>query len=190
MFVYFLCVFGAILADSWLGKFKTILYLSIVYVCGSVMLTLGAVPPLNLPATAFTMIGLGLIALGSGGIKPCVAAFGGDQFKLPEQVKQVGIFFSLFYFSINLGSFLSTTITPILRQDIHCFGEKDCFPLAFGVPAVLMITSIGKNLEIVIRRISLYFFFVVIFVCGRPLYKSKPPAGNMVVLVCKAIGVS
>ncbi|XP_061396673.1 peptide transporter family 1 [Musca vetustissima] len=170
MFVYFLCILGAIISDSWLGKFKTILYLSLVYVCGSVLVTLGAMPPLNLPATTFTMIGLALIALGSGGIKPCVSAFGGDQFKMPEQLKQMTTFFSLFYFSINAGSLISTSVTPILREDVHCFGEKECYSLAFGVPAVLMAVSI------------------VIFVLGRPLYKSKPPAGNMVVLVSKTIG--
>ncbi|XP_065363169.1 peptide transporter family 1 isoform X1 [Calliphora vicina] len=170
MFVYFLCVFGAIISDSWLGKFKTIFYLSLVYVCGSVLITLGAIPPLNLPATTFTMIGLSLIALGSGGIKPCVSAFGGDQFKLPEQIKQMTTFFSLFYFSINAGSLISTTVTPILREDVHCFGQKECYSLAFGVPAVLMAVSI------------------VVFVLGKPLYKSKPPAGNMVVLVSKTIG--
>ncbi|XP_013115810.2 peptide transporter family 1 isoform X1 [Stomoxys calcitrans] len=170
MFVYFLCILGAIISDSWLGKFKTILYLSLVYVCGSVLITLGAIPPLNLPATTFTMLGLSLIALGSGGIKPCVSAFGGDQFKMPEQIKQMTTFFSLFYFSINAGSLISTTVTPILREDVACFGEKECYSLAFGVPAVLMAVSI------------------VIFVLGRPLYKSKPPAGNMVVLVSKTIG--
>ncbi|XP_017074938.1 peptide transporter family 1 isoform X2 [Drosophila eugracilis] len=169
MFVYFLCVFGAIISDSWLGKFKTILYLSLVYICGSVLLTLGAIGPLNLPMETFTMLGLALIALGSGGIKPCVSAFGGDQFKVPEQVKQITSFFSLFYFSINAGSLISTTVTPILREDVSCFDDINCYPLAFGVPAVLMIIS------------------VIIFVLGRSLYKMKPPAGNMVVLVSSTI---
>lgn len=169
MFVYFLCVFGAIISDSWLGKFKTILYLSLVYICGSVLLTLGAIEPLNLPVETFTILGLALIALGSGGIKPCVSAFGGDQFKVPEQVKQITSFFSLFYFAINAGSLISTTVTPILREDVHCFGDINCYPLAFGVPAILMIVS------------------VLIFVLGRPLYKIKPPAGNMVVLVSSTI---
>ncbi|XP_016980154.1 peptide transporter family 1 [Drosophila rhopaloa] len=169
MFVYFLCVFGAILSDSWLGKFKTILYLSMVYICGSVLLTLGAIGPLNLPVETFTMLGLALIALGSGGIKPCVAAFGGDQFKVPEQVKQITSFFSLFYFSINAGSLISTTVTPILREDVSCFDDINCYPLAFGVPAVLMVVS------------------VVVFVLGRSMYKMKPPAGNMVVLVSSTI---
>jgi MFS family permease len=119
-----------------------------------------------------TILGLFLIALGSGGIKPCVAAFGGEQFKMPEQAAQLAVFFSLFYFSVNAGSLISTTVTPILREDVNCFGEEDCFSLAFGVPAALMATSI------------------VIFIAGKFLYKILPTQGNMLVKVCKCIGVS
>ena len=61
------------------------------------MIAVGAIPTLNLPAQSMTVIGLLLIGIGSGGIKPCVAAFGGDQFKIPEQAKQLATFFSLFY---------------------------------------------------------------------------------------------
>lgn len=110
-----------------------------------------------------------MIAIGTGGIKPCVSAFGGDQFKLPEQMKQLAMFFSLFYFAINAGSLISTSITPILREDVHCFGQTDCFSLAFGVPAVLMVVS------------------VLIFVCGKPLYAMKPPSGNMLLGVGKVV---
>ena len=63
----------------------------------------------------FSIFGLALIALGTGGIKPCVSAFGGDQFKLPEQERQLQTFFSVFYFAINAGSLISTALTPILR---------------------------------------------------------------------------
>lgn len=172
MCVYFLCTFGAILSDSWLGKFRTIFYLSIVYVIGSVVITLGSVPTLNLPGITFTMIGLALIAIGSGGIKPCVSAFGGDQFKMPEQIKQMTTFFSIFYFAINSGSLISTTLTPILRENVHCFGQDQCYPLAYGLPAVLMIIAI------------------IIFVAGKKMYIIKPPAGNMLVTVSKCVGVS
>lgn len=118
------------------------MYLSIVYTIGSVVIAFGAIPSLHLPASAATVIGLLLIAVGTGGIKPCVSAFGGDQFKLPEQAKYLATFFSLFYLSINAGSLLSTTITPILREDVHCFGELSCYSLAFGVPGLLMVVSI------------------------------------------------
>lgn len=172
MLVYFMCTFGAILSDSWLGKFNTILYLSIVYACGSVIIALGAIPTLNLPGQTMTLIGLALIALGSGGIKPCVAAFGGDQFEMPAQAAQMATYFSLFYFAINAGSLISTSVTPLLRQDVKCFDSDDCYSLAFGVPGVLMVVSI------------------FVFVFGKFLYKITPPAGNMVVLVSKCIGVS
>lgn len=135
---------GAIISDSFLGKFNTILYLSIVYAIGNAVLSIGAIGPLNLPDRGFAILGMLLIALGTGGIKPCVSAFGGDQFRLPQQELQLAMFFSMFYFSINAGSLLSTAITPILREKVHCFDEESCFSLAFGIPGILMVVSIGK----------------------------------------------
>uniref|UniRef100_A0A8C2CUW3 Solute carrier family 15 member 1b n=1 Tax=Cyprinus carpio TaxID=7962 RepID=A0A8C2CUW3_CYPCA len=94
--------------------------------------------------TAMSMLGLILIALGTGGIKPCVAAFGGDQFE-EHQEKQRSTFFSIFYLSINAGSLLSTLITPILRaQECGIYSKQSCFPLAFGVPAALMVVALSK----------------------------------------------
>lgn len=168
--VYFFSVLGAILSDSWLGKFRTILYLSVVYSCGSILMSLTAMPDLYIPGREFTIVALLLVALGSGGIKPCVAAFGGDQFKMPEQAKYMLTFFSLFYFTINLGSFISTLITPILRSDVKCFQDDDCYSLAFGVPGALMVTSI------------------VIFFAGKRMYKVTAPSGNMLVKVSRCIG--
>lgn len=92
-----------------------------------------------------SLLGLLFIAIGTGGIKPCVSSFGGDQFVLPEQSLQLQQFFSFFYFSINAGSMISTFLTPSLRNDVKCFGENSCFPLAFGVPAILMIISVGTS---------------------------------------------
>ena len=117
-----------------------------------------------------SFIGLGLIALGTGGIKPCVSAFGGDQFQLPEQERQLQTFFSVFYFSINAGSFISTIVTPILREDVECFGDTTCYSLAFGVPAAIMAIAL------------------VIIVLGKPLYKMNPPQGNILVKVISSIG--
>jgi len=119
-------------------------------------------------------IGLAAIALGTGGIKPCVSAFGGDQF-LPGQEAQLQKFFSLFYISINAGSLLSTFITPILREDVQCFERQDCFPLAFGVPAILMIVAL------------------LLFLLGKFLtnYRIVPPSNNnIVVQVVKCVFVS
>lgn len=94
----------------------------------------------------FSLLGLLLIAIGSGGIKPCVAAFGGDQFVLPQQERHLITFFSVFYFAINSGSLVSSFLTPELRYGVKCFGERECYSLAFFVPAVLMVASIGNCL--------------------------------------------
>ncbi|XP_018611259.1 solute carrier family 15 member 2-like [Scleropages formosus] len=167
---YFTPVLGAIIADSWLGKFKTIIYLSIVYVIGHVIKSIGAIPSVgdNTVHIVLSMAGLVLIALGTGGIKPCVSAFGGDQFE-DKHTEERRKFFSIFYMSINAGSVLSTLITPILRGDVKCFGN-DCYALAFGVPAVLMMISL------------------VVFIAGSGLYKKSPPEGNILLSVCGCIG--
>lgn len=77
-------------------------------------MSMTSLPPLGAGEIPGPMIGLFLIALGTGGIKPCVSAFGGDQFT-SDQSKLLQSFFSVFYFAINAGSLLSMLITPVLR---------------------------------------------------------------------------
>lgn len=164
MLCYFTPLIGALIADSFLGKYKTILYISLIYCIGNVVMALTAIPPAERYGP---MIGLCLIAFGTGGIKPCVAAFGGDQFSQGQE-KQIQGFFSVFYFAINSGSLLSTLVTPILRADVQCFGS-DCYVVAFGIPAILMLLSL------------------TIFFAGRNQYKKNPPTGNLFAKVCGCI---
>ncbi|XP_045707568.1 solute carrier family 15 member 2 isoform X2 [Phyllostomus hastatus] len=166
---YFTPILGAAIADSWLGKFKTIISLSLVYVLGHVIKSLGALPILggHIVHTVLSLTGLSLIALGTGGIKPCVAAFGGDQFEKNHEEERTR-YFSVFYLSINAGSLISTFITPMLRGDVQCFGE-DCYALAFGVPGLLMVIAL------------------VVFAMGSKMYKKTPPEGNVVTQVVKCI---
>ncbi|XP_043966232.1 solute carrier family 15 member 1b isoform X1 [Gambusia affinis] len=173
-------ILGAIIADSWLGKFKTIVYLSIVYAAGQVIMAVSAIHDItdgNKDGTpdnmtfhiALSMVGLLLIALGTGGIKPCVAAFGGDQFS-EDQDKQRSTFFSIFYLSINAGSLLSTVITPILRaQKCGIQTQQQCYSLAFGVPAALMVVAL------------------IVFIVGSGMYNKTAPSGNIMVKVCRCI---
>ena len=85
-----------------------------------VLMTVSAVPQINggqdVPGTinsVLALIALFVIAVGTGGIKPCVSALGGDQFAENETgKKQLSNFFALFYGSINAGSLLSTFISP------------------------------------------------------------------------------
>ena len=164
---YFMSLFGACLADQFLDKFKTIIYLSIVYVVGHVIKTVATMTSYrSIPHNELTLLGLAVIAVGTGGIKPCVAAFAGDQFELPEQEKEVQRFFSIFYLSINIGSLVTIFVGPELIS-VHCFEEEDCYPLAFGVPALLM------------------FMATVIIIIGKPFYTIKPADG----IVTKSFGI-
>jgi len=88
-------------------------------------------------------LGLVLFGLGAGGVKPCVSAFGGDQFLLPRQEQHLQKFFSVYYLVMNVASFLATIGAPILREDVRCFGQDTCYPLAFGIPSALLLLSIG-----------------------------------------------
>nr|QHB80166.1 proton/oligopeptide transporter [Danio rerio] len=177
---YLTPILGAIIADSRLGKFKTIIYLSIVYAVGQVVMAVSTIHDItdaNRDGTpdnftlhiALSMLGLVLIALGTGGIKPCVAAFGGDQFQ-EHQSRQLNTFFSVFYLCINAGSLLSTLITPVLRaQECGIHTQQQCYPLAFGVPAALMVVSL------------------VVFIAGSGMYTKTAPEGNIMGSVCKCI---
>jgi proton-dependent oligopeptide transporter, POT family len=123
---YFFPILGAIISDWLWGKYKTILSLSLVYCAGHITLALDE--------TRFGLtLGLTLIAIGAGGIKPCVSAHVGDQFG-KENSHLLSKVFSWFYFSINLGAFASTLLTPIL---LRSYGPS----VAFGIPGALMLLA-------------------------------------------------
>ena len=123
---YFFPTIGAIISDAFWGKYRTIFWVSLVYCLGSVVLALDHTR-LGLG------VGLGLIALGAGGIKPCVSAHVGDQFCTDNQ-RLVSRAFGWFYFSVNFGSFFSILLIPWLLEH---YGAG----WAFGVPAGLMLLA-------------------------------------------------
>src|SRR3989442_4385523 len=122
-FVYFLPLIGAFLADAVLGKYRTILILSIVYCFGHFVLAIN-------DTRVGLICGLSLVAMGAGGIKPCVSANVGDQFG-PSNQHLLSRVFTWFYFSINTGSAVSTMLIPELLKR---FGPK----VAFGTPGIAM----------------------------------------------------
>lgn len=124
--VYFFPIFGALLSDIFLGKYKTIILLSIVYCFGHLALALD-------DTRLGLAIGLGLIVVGSGGIKPCVSANVGDQFGKANHHLLAKVF-GWFYFAINLGACTSTLATPVL---LDRFGPH----VAFAVPGILMFIA-------------------------------------------------
>lgn len=142
--VYFFPLLGAILADVFWAKYRTVITFSLVYCAGCTVLALGS-------GEKALMLGLFLIALGSGGIKPCVATNVGDQFTAKNQ-HLIERGFSYFYLAVNAGSLISIALTPWL---LPTFGPK----VAFGVPGVLM------------------FVATIIFWLGRNQFAVVPPAG-------------
>jgi POT family proton-dependent oligopeptide transporter len=141
--VYFFPLLGGWLADRFFGKYSTILWLSLVYVAGHACL---AVFEDN--RTGF-YTGLFLIALGSGGIKPLVSSFVGDQFDQTNK-HRARVVFDAFYWIINFGSFFASLLMPIfLRQ----YGAS----VAFGIPGLLMLVA------------------TLVFWAGRKKYVNVPP---------------
>ncbi len=124
--VYFMPLIGALISDIWLGKYRTILYFSVLYCFGFFAL---AVNHTRLGLAA----GLILIAIGSGVIKPCVSANVGDQFGKTNK-HLIAKVYSWFYFAINLGAFISNLLVPEL---LDRYGPT----VAFGVPCAFMVLA-------------------------------------------------
>lgn len=151
--VYFFPIVGAIVADWLFGKYRTILALSIVYCAGHAVLALMDAPHwVGVEPRTLLGVGLGLISVGGGGIKPCVSAHVGDQFGRRNQHLLTKVF-GWFYFSINFGAMFSSLLTPKLLED---FGPG----VAFGVPGVLMGVA------------------TLVFWMGRNRFVHIPPAGD------------
>ncbi|MDH0450704.1 POT family MFS transporter [Shewanella sp. GD04112] len=141
--VYFFPLLGGWIADRFFGKYNTILWLSLLYCVGHAFLAI-----FEHSVQGF-YTGLFLIALGSGGIKPLVSSFMGDQFdQSNKSLAQKA--FDMFYFTINFGSFFASLSMPLLLKN---FGAA----VAFGIPGVLM------------------FIATVFFWLGRKRYVHMPP---------------
>ncbi|MDN2708544.1 MULTISPECIES: POT-type proton-dependent oligopeptide transporter [unclassified Janthinobacterium] len=142
--VYFFPLLGGWLADRFFGKYNTIFWLSLVYCAGHACL---AVFENNVNGFYF---GLFLIAFGSGGIKPLVASFVGDQFDQTNKHK-AKLVFDLFYWIINFGSFFASLLMPMFLRD---YGPS----IAFGIPGVMMLAA------------------TIVFWMGAKKYVHVPPA--------------
>lgn len=104
---------------------------------------------------AIFFIGLYLVALGTGGIKPCIWPFGADQFDDtdPRESGKKGSFFNWFYFFNNIGAFLSSSLVVLVQEDIG-------WGLGYAIPTLVM--AIG----------------IVIFIAGTPFYRLQRPGGS------------
>ena len=146
---YFMPLLGAWLSDKIFGRYHTILWVSLFYCLGHGVLAMSDLFTSVDGKFNLLCLGLSLIAFGAGGIKPCVSAFMGDQFK-SDQSHLLQKAYGAFYWSINFGSFFSFIVIPRIRE-AHGYGW------AFGVPGILMGIA------------------TVIFWLGRKHYVRIPP---------------
>ncbi|KAF9624721.1 hypothetical protein IFM89_013259 [Coptis chinensis] len=158
-----------------------ILVFSTIYLIGMGTLTLSAaVPAFRPPAcvdsvcpsaspaqVSIFFIGLYLIALGTGGIKPCVSSFGADQFDDTDSKERVkkGSFFNWFYFSVNIGALISSSFLVWVQDNLG-------WGLGFGIPTVFMALAIGS------------------FFLGTPLYRFQKPGGSPLTRMCQVLFAS
>jgi len=121
---YFMPIVGAIMADWFFGKYRVILFVSILYTLGHFVLSVSD--------NSYTLFSTGLVIIAccAGGIKSCVSANVGDQFNKSNE-HLLSKVYGWFYMSINLGGTLAPLSIPLLKK---YYGPE----IAFGVPGILM----------------------------------------------------
>ncbi|MCO5579460.1 hypothetical protein L7F22_033315 [Adiantum nelumboides] len=170
---------GAFFADSYLGKYWTIVTVSGVYVIGLLLLTLSvSLSSLRPPACktnsicprasrgqlGFFFFSLYLISLGTGGVKPCLEAFGADQFDEDnrEERRMKASFFNWWYFGLCMGALLAFSVLVYIQDNVS-------WGLGFGIPAIAMT------------------FALATFLAGTKYYRHKVPAGSPLTRVAKVV---
>ncbi|CAN6324429.1 unnamed protein product [Urochloa humidicola] len=160
-------VLGAFLADSYWGKYRTILAAIAFYLVGLVLLTVSAAVPSLRPAAAcqigascapasraqFSVFfaALYLTSIGTGGVKSALLPFGAEQYDDGDPRKQS--FFSWFFAAINLGIFVAGTLLSWVQQNVS-------WGLGFGAGAACLLAA------------------SLAFAAGTPWYRRHMPAGS------------
>lgn len=174
---YITPLIGAFFADAYLGRYWTIAVFSIIYVFGMTLLTLSASVPGLKPTchekdvcnpthvqSVVCFVALYLIALGTGGIKPCVSSYGADQFDDADETekKYKSSFFNWFYFSINIGALVASSVLVYIQDNVG-------WGWGFGIPAVAMAIA------------------VISFFWGTRLYRNQKPGGSPLTRLCQVV---
>ncbi|CAL9192730.1 protein NRT1/ PTR FAMILY 8.1 [Musa acuminata AAA Group] len=176
---YIMPLLGAFIADAYIGRYWTISSFMIVYILGLTLLTMTASVKGLKPScqngvcdptraqTAAVFTALYLIALGTGGIKPCVSSFGADQFDDSDESekKRKSSFFNWFYFSINIGALIASSVLVWIQTDVG-------WGWGFGIPAVVMAIA------------------VVSFFMGTRLYRHQKPGGSPLTRIAQVMVAS
>ncbi|KAK4415534.1 protein NRT1/ PTR FAMILY 6.2 [Sesamum alatum] len=180
---FLLCLLGGFLADSFLGRYKTIAVFAIIQTLGTGMLAITTeLPQLRPPpchagdinckqANGFQMgmlyLALYLIALGTGGLKSSVSGFGTDQFdeKDEKEKSQMAYFFNRFFFFISIGTLTAVTVLVYIQDEV---GRS----LAYGICSISMLVAI------------------FIFFAGTKRYRYKRSSGSPIVHIFQVIAAA
>ncbi|KAJ9088967.1 hypothetical protein DSO57_1017747 [Entomophthora muscae] len=136
--VYAFPLIGAMVSDSFLGKYRTILALFVLYLTGASLLALFSANGVlaqygEYPLWGYYVPAL-LISMGAGGMMPCMVSHGGDQIKDPVRLEG---FFSTLYLGMSIGSLFGQYLTPYLKEYTVCFGSE-CYFGAYGASVLLL----------------------------------------------------
>ncbi|XP_059276811.1 protein NRT1/ PTR FAMILY 1.2-like [Lycium ferocissimum] len=190
-------IFGAFLADSYLGRFYVITLGTFISLIGMVVLWLTAILkearpyPCNLesrncskPSLAqfsFLFSAFALMSIGAGGIRPCSLAFGADQFdnpKNPNNGRILQSFFNWYYVAVGISILISATVIVYIQTQFH-------WVVGFGVPAGLMFLAtvfflLGSALFIRIKQNKSLFtgFAQVVAVAWKNKHLALPPVDS------------
>ncbi|KAL1372992.1 hypothetical protein HN51_003024 [Arachis hypogaea] len=182
---FLLCLLGGFLADSFLGRYKTIGIFAAIQTLGTASLAISTKlpqlrpPPCNprsnsntcQPANGFQMgilyVALYLIALGTGGLKSSVSGFGSDQFdeKDEKEKSQMAYFFNRFFLFISFGTLAAVTVLVYVQDEVSR-------TWAYAVCSVCMIIAI------------------LVFLSGTKRYRFKKSMGSPIVHICQVIAAA
>ncbi|KAL6880430.1 hypothetical protein ACP4OV_011995 [Aristida adscensionis] len=163
---YVMPLLGAFLADAYLGRYRTIAAFMALYIAGLALLAAtAAVPGLRPPdgeharptaaQSAAFFAALYLVAVGTGGIKPCVSSFGADQFDDADhrERRSKSSFFNWFYMAMNVGALVASSVLVWVQMNVG-------WGWGFGVPAAAMAAAVAS------------------FLLGSHLYRHQLPGGS------------
>ncbi|KAK6162038.1 hypothetical protein DH2020_001879 [Rehmannia glutinosa] len=176
---FLLCLLGGFLADSFLGRYKTVAIFASIQTLGTALLAISThLPQLRPPpchsqtickqATTSQMAmlyaSLYVIALGTGGLKSSVSGFGTDQFDENDENEkpQMNLFFGRFFFLVSLGTLLAVTGLVYVQDEV---GRS----LGYGICSISMLTAI------------------LIFLAGTKRYRYKRTSGSPIVHILQVI---
>lgn len=154
-------IISAIISDTFLGVYNTILVFSAVYFAGLVMVCVAAIDGIDQVWMLYVGVWF-LLSLGTGGIKSCISVLGGQQIH-PSQKETMTSFFTLFYAAINFGAIVGGFAVPAVCDEVS-------YVAGYAIPVVAFALA------------------TAVLVIGSKRYVKVKPEGSVVLQICRVIG--